>query len=143
MKIICPEFHHGGTIPRIYTCDGEDINPELSITEIPAEAKTLALIVDDPDAPGRTWVHWVVFNMTTDGTVRRNSIPGTEGQNDFGRLSYGGPCPPRGAHRYYFKVYALDARLDLREGSTKAELLKAMKGRILEEASLIGLYSRS
>jgi len=142
MKITCPEFHHGGTIPRIYTCDGEDINPELSITEIPEAAVTLALIVDDPDAPGRTWVHWVVFNMTTDGEVRRNSIPGTEGRNDFGRLSYGGPCPPRGAHRYYFKAYALDARLDLREGSTKAELLKAMKGHIIEEASLIGLYSR-
>ena len=110
-------FQHNATIPRDFTCQGQDINPALTIANIPVHAKSLALIVDDPDAPMGTWVHWVVFNVPapSDGklTIKENSIPGTQGWNDFGRIHYGGPCPPSGTHRYFFKAYALDTQLNL------------------------------
>lgn len=143
MKISSPHFSHNQMIPREFTCEGNDVNPELIIENIPPKTKTLALIVDDPDAPVGTWVHWVVFNIdpkTT--TITKESIPGLQGINDFGKLDYGGPCPPSGTHRYFFKVYALDTTLAMQEGASKKDVENAMRGHILDEAELIGLYSK-
>ncbi len=142
MKLTSPEFEQEGKIPEIYTCDGKDINPELHISEIPGSAKSLALIVDDPDAPSGTFVHWVMFNIPPGEKIAENSAPGKQGSNNFGKTAYGGPCPPSGTHRYYFKLYALDTELDLAEGSSKQELLDAMEGHIVEEAELMGTYAR-
>jgi len=142
MKISSPAFQHNEFIPRQYTCQGEDVNPPLVIENIPKAAKNLALIVDDPDAPMGTWVHWVVFNMTPTDEIKENSIPGLQGINDFGQLNYGGPCPPSGTHRYFFKVYALSKMLSLKEGMSKGALEKAMAGHILDEDELIGLYKK-
>ncbi len=142
MKLTSPEFSHKEQIPSKFTCDGDDINPQLNIADIPANTRSLALIVDDPDAPSRTWVHWVVFNIPLISEIDEDSIPGSEGENDFGREDYGGPCPPSGTHRYFFKLYALDSELKLKEGCSKKDLEKAMEGHILEKAELIGLYSR-
>ncbi len=143
MKISSPAFKHNRTIPLKFTCEGEDRNPELTISDVPADAKSLALIVDDPDAPGNTWVHWVVFNIpTTIQEIAQNNVPGKQGLNDFGRLNYGGPCPPSGEHRYFFKLYALDTTLNFPEGITKKKLEEAMKGHILSQAELVGLYRK-
>jgi len=142
MKLKSPEFENNKFIPNKFTCEGEDINPELIIEDVPVGAKSLALIVDDPDAPKGMWVHWVVYNIPITSRIENNSIPGKEGINDFGRKSYGGPCPPSGIHRYFFKLYALDCLLNLNEGVTKRELEKAMDGHILDKAQLIGLYKR-
>ncbi|MBD3289687.1 YbhB/YbcL family Raf kinase inhibitor-like protein [candidate division KSB1 bacterium] len=143
MKITSPAFKNNEAIPTKYTCDGEDVNPPLNIDDLPKEAKELAMIMDDPDAPSKTWVHWVVYNMPVNIHIDENSIPGKQGMNDFGKKNYGGPCPPSGEHRYYFKVYALDNRLELEEGITKKELESAMEGHILEQAELVGLYAKS
>ena len=143
MKILSPEFEHNGFIPQKFTCQGEDISPALIIEDIPKEAKSLALIVDDPDAPMGMWVHWVVFDMGLIKRIEENSIPGKQGRNDFGRNNYGGPCPPSGTHRYFFKIYALDEKLNLIEGITKKELEKAMAAHILGQAELIGLYKKT
>ena len=143
MKLTSPAFEHNQMIPKKFTCQGNDVNPELNIAGIPAEAKNLALIVDDPDAPMGTWVHWVVFNIPPSAAkIKENSIPGMQGYNDFGRNNYGGPCPPSGTHRYFFKLYALDTELDLKEGIKKQELEKAMEGHILVKTELIGLYKK-
>ncbi len=144
MKVISSAFKNGEAIPEKYTCDGMDLSPPLTFKDIPVAAVTLALIADDPDAPGGTWVHWLVWNMdpSVDGISQGEAIKGEKGKNDFGRLTYGGPCPPRGTHRYYFKLYALDKQLNLKEGSSKKELEKAMEGHIIEEAHLMGIYSR-
>ena len=146
MKITSSTFTHNQMIPRKYTCQGEDINPALTISAIPPATKSLALIVDDPDAPFKTWVHWVVFNIPSQGEsleIEENTVPGKQGNNDFGKLDYGGPCPPSGTHRYFFKVYALDTELSLKDGISKADLEKALKGHILASAELIGLYKKS
>ena len=143
MKISSPEFEHNGLIPKKFTCQGEDTSPALIIEDIPKETKSLALIVDDPDAPMGMWVHWVVFDIPLINRLEENSIPGKQGRNDFGRNNYGGPCPPSGTHRYFFKIYALDKKLNLTEGITKKELEKAMEGRILGQAELIGLYKKT
>ena len=143
MKILSPEFEHNGFIPQKFTCQGEDINPALIIEDIPKEAKSLALIVDDPDASTGTWVHWVVFDIGLIKRIEENSVPGKQGQNDSGRNDYGGPCPPSGTHRYFFKIYALDEKLNLIEGITKQELEKAMTAHILGQAELIGLYKKT
>lgn len=143
MKISSPEFEHNGFIPKKFTCQGEDISPALIIEDIPKEAKSLALIVDDPDAPMGMWVHWVVFDIPLINRIEENTIPGKQGRNDFGRNSYGGPCPPSGTHRYFFKIYALDKKLNLTEGLTKKELEKAMEGHTLGQAGLIGLYKKT
>jgi len=143
MKILSPEFEHNGFIPAKFTCQGEDISPALIIEGIPTAAKSLALIVDDPDATTGTWVHWVVFDIGLIARIEENSIPGKQGQNDSGRNEYGGPCPPSGTHRYFFKIYALDKKLNLSEGITKQELEKAMAGHILGQAELIGLYKKT
>ncbi|MFA5410965.1 MAG: YbhB/YbcL family Raf kinase inhibitor-like protein [Candidatus Omnitrophota bacterium] len=142
MKISSPEFAHNQLIPKKFACEGEDINPPLVIEDVPAKAKSLALIMDDPDAPLGTWVHWVVFNLPVIPRIEENSIPGKQGITNSGRKGYHGPCPPSGTHRYYFKVYALDTMLDLKEGISKGALEKAMQGHILAQAELIGLYKR-
>ncbi len=143
MKIASSAFAHNQMIPQRYTCQGQDVNPPLTIEGIPEGTKSLALIVDDPDAPMGTWVHWVVFDIPSASTIEENSIPGKQGYNDFGRNDYGGPCPPSGTHRYFHKIYALDTTLNLKEGISKKDLEKAMQGHILDKAELIGLYKKS
>lgn len=144
MKITSPEFKHNEMIPSGFTCDGDDVNPTFDLEEFPKAAKSLAMIVDDPDAPGKTWVHWVVFDIPLTGKIAENSILGKQGMNDFKKKNYGGPCPPPGSgvHRYFFKMYALDRQLDLREGISKHDLERAMQGHILAQAELIGLYTK-
>ncbi len=148
-QITSPAFEHNRTIPRKYTCQGQDINPPLAITGIPAGTKSLALIMDDPDAPGGNWDHWLVYNIAPAAEIRENSVPGTQTRNDFGRVNYGGPCPPSGTHRYFFKLYALSATLNFSPtGSltakppSKKELEGAIQKHLLEEAVLIGLYKK-
>lgn len=145
MKITSSAFENNQIIPAKYTCDGQDISPPLKIEEMPQEAKSLVLIVDDPDAPMGTWVHWVVFNIEPSvSLIGENMVPqgGKEGLNDFSKTSYGGPCPPSGSHRYFFKVYALDKMLELDSSANKGDVEKAMEGSILDQAELIGLYQR-
>ncbi len=142
MKIKSPEFEQNKFIPGKFTCDGADVNPPLIIENIPQQAKSLALIVEDPDAPRGIWVHWVVFDIPVINRIEENSLPGKQGTTDSGGINYSGPCPPSGTHRYFFKIYALDKNLNLNEGITKEELEEAMSGHILEEAELIGLYKR-
>ncbi len=142
MKLTSREFRHNQSIPKKFTCQGDDVNPSLTIENIPQGTKSLALIVDDPDAPMGTWVHWVVFNIAVTSEIEENSIPGTQGTNDFRRLNYGGPCPPSGTHRYFFKIYALDTVLNLAQGAAKEKLEAAMQGHILDQAELIGLYKQ-
>ena len=142
LKITSPAFKQNETVPVPYTCAGEDISPPLEISGIPPEAKTLALIVDDPDAPMGTWVHWVVYNIPPLNVIAEQSVPGRQALNSFGNLSYGGPCPPSGTHRYFFKLYALDTELVPSPKWTKADVLKAMKGHVLAEAELVGLFKR-
>jgi len=146
MDVASSAFYNNMEIPSKYTCEGDDINPYLKITEIPEQAKTLVIIVDDPDAPIGTWVHWVVFNIPvsrSDIEIQEDQKPqGIEGKNDFKNIGYGGPCPPSGTHRYFFKIYALDSELDLEEGATKKEVEKAMKDHIVDSAELIGSYSK-
>ncbi|MFH1127880.1 MAG: YbhB/YbcL family Raf kinase inhibitor-like protein [Candidatus Omnitrophota bacterium] len=143
MKILSPEFENNGFIPEKFTCQGEDVSPALIIEDIPKEAKSLALIIDDPDAPMGTWVHWVIFDIPLVNRIEENSIPGKQGRNNAGSKDYGGPCPPSGTHRYFFKMYALDKILNLTEGIVKQELEKAMEGHILGQAELIGLYKKT
>ena len=150
IKIKSPVFVPGGKIPGKYTCDGMDISPPLVWTSGPEGTKTFALICDDPDAPMGTWVHWVLFNLSADIIeLRENVQPERElergakqGMNDFRKIGYGGPCPPGGTHRYYFKLYALDTEINLEAGATKSELLKAMEDHILAEGQLMGRYER-
>lgn len=150
IKISSAAFEEGGMIPAKYTCDEEDVSPPLAWDSIPEGTKTLALICDDPDAPMGTWVHWVLFNLHADISELPENIPperelesgAKQGTNDFGRIGYGGPCPPGGTHRYYFKLYALDVELDLEPGARKPQLLEAMEGHILAKGQLMGRYSR-
>jgi Raf kinase inhibitor-like YbhB/YbcL family protein len=150
MQITSPDFTEGGLIPSKYTCDGQDISPPLEWKDVPAGTKSLALICDDPDAPVGTWVHWVAYHISSKITkLDENISPEKElnnglrqGSNDWPKIGYGGPCPPGGTHRYYFKLYALDTMLDLKPGATKAQLLQAMEGHILAETRLMGKYKR-
>ena len=150
MKITSTAFSEGDMIPRQYSCDGEDISPPLSWTGAPEGTKSFALIADDPDAPVGTWVHWVMYNIPESVTELPENVPPAEqlqnssvhGINDFRKIGYGGPCPPGGTHRYYFKFYALDTLLDLDAGASKKELLRAMKDHVLAEGQLMGTYSR-
>jgi Raf kinase inhibitor-like YbhB/YbcL family protein len=136
-------FENNMLIPKKYSCDGQEVNPPLTVQGIPNEAKTLALIVDDPDAPRGTFDHWVVWNIPPTGAIAENCVPGTEGINSAGQQAYIGMCPPSGTHRYYFKVYALDAKLELKpEQTKKKDLEKAMQGHILAKGDLVGLYRR-
>ncbi len=142
MKIKSSAFQHNQLMPGKFTCDGENINPALVIENIPDGTKSLALIMDDPDAVSGTFVHWVVFDMPVISEIKENSVPGKQGNNTAGRKQYYGPCPPSGTHRYFFKVYALDTMLNLNEAVTKAQLEQAMENHILTKAELIGLYKR-
>lgn len=145
MKITSQAFTNNGYIPKKYTCDGEDINPPLNVGEVPPNTKSLVLIVDDPDAPMGTWAHWVVFNIDPEiKEIAENSVPAGSvlGKNDFGKLEYGGPCPPSGTHRYFFKIYALDTILNLSQGTTKEEVEKAMQNHVLDWGEIVGLYKR-
>jgi hypothetical protein len=150
LVITSSAFSEGQAIPNHYTCDGPDVSPDLAWSGVPETAASLALISDDPDAPVGTWVHWVLFNIPADADGLSAEIPSDailengarHGKNDFGKLGYGGPCPPGGTHRYFFKLYALDTQVELDSGSTKAQLLEAMEGHILAEAQLMGTYKR-
>lgn len=145
LKIASSAFGHNERIPVKYTCDGADASPPISIEGVPETAKSLALIMDDPDAPRGTWVHWLVWNIDPKiKEIAEGKVPSgaSLGMNDFRRLDYGGPCPPSGTHRYFFKLYALDTVLGLKQGAAKAELEKAMHGHVIAQAELIGLYSR-
>jgi Raf kinase inhibitor-like YbhB/YbcL family protein len=148
-NLTSPAFANGEAIPPQYTCDGRDISPPLQWSEPPPATGGLALIADDPDAPVGTWVHWVVYDLPPDLRSLPEAVPagadlpqgGRHGQNSWKRTDYGGPCPPGGTHRYFFKLYALDSRLDLDAGATKAQLLKAMQGHVLAQAELMGTYT--
>ena len=144
MKITSHAFENNDMIPSEYTCDGSDVSPPLVISEVPQKAQSLAIIMDDPDAPMGTFTHWLVWNIPPQKTqfAKGEKIPFLQGKTSFGAQSYGGPCPPGGTHRYFFKLYALDLVLNLKAGSSKADLEKAMIGHILAEAHLIGKYSR-
>ena len=135
-------FSQGEDIPRKYTCEGENINPPLLISSLPEETKTLAVIVEDPDAPNGIFDHWVAWNISPNKPIQENNDTGVNGLNSFGNEGYGGPCPPSGSHRYYFKIYALDAKLDLQAGSSKEELQQAMEGHILASGELMGRYKK-
>jgi Raf kinase inhibitor-like YbhB/YbcL family protein len=151
LKITSTAFEDGDMIPKNYTCDGDNVSPELSWSGAPAETKSFSIICDDPDAPVRIWVHWVVYNIpgnskgiaeavSTDKKLNNGTL---QGLNDFGMTGYGGPCPPRGTHRYFFKVYALDTALTIQEDVTKDVLLASMEGHVLAEGELMGRYSRN
>jgi Raf kinase inhibitor-like YbhB/YbcL family protein len=135
-------FENEGVIPSKYTCDGEEINPPLKIDQIPEGTKTLALIVEDPDAPNRTFDHWLVWNIPLTNSINENSNPGISGTNSGGKTGYYSPCPPSGYHRYYFNVFALDRSLDLKAGENKTKLKAAMEPHILAQGSLMGRYQR-
>lgn len=143
LKITSPAFDDANMIPVKFTVDGENINPEINIEGVPDEAKSLVLIVDDPDAPNGVWTHWVVFGISADKIkIGEGSVPGIEGMNDFRNTSYGGPAPPVGEHRYFFKVYALDIELGLGEGAFRHDVEKQMEGHVVAEGSLRGRYRR-
>lgn len=151
MQIKNTAFEDNGLIPRKHTCDGADISPPLTWTKPPAGTKSIVLICDDPDAPMGTWDHWVLYGLSPETTSLPENVPpqkevlkgAKQGINDFRKIGYGGPCPPKGpAHRYFFKIYALDTELNLPAGITKKDVEKAMKGHILAEGQLMGKYGR-
>ena len=150
IKVTSTAFDDGGLIPAKYTCDGADISPPLQWEAVPEGARSIALICDDPDAPVGTFVHWVLFNLPAETRELAENIPpdrtlpngAKQGTSDFGRIGYGGPCPPSGTHRYFFKIYALDTQIDLADGADKSQLLRAMEAHILAQGQLIGKYKR-
>ena len=150
VRLESPAFSNGRPIPAVHTADGRDVSPALSWSGVPREAQSLALLCEDPDAPRGTWVHWVLYDLPASATglpeavaaAERPATGGAQGKNDFGRLGYGGPAPPSGTHRYYFRLYALDAPLGLPPGATRRDVGRAMEGRILAEGELMGTYSR-
>ena len=144
MTITSSAFQQAGNIPSKFTCDGNNKNPPLQIAEIPSGAKSLALVVDDPDAPSGLFTHWVVWNISprTNAITEASAPKGVQGTNDFGKSGYGGPCPPSGMHRYSFKIFALDRELDLPSGSKRSQLDAAMKGHIVGQGELIGRYAK-
>ena len=151
MRLASPAFAEGQPIPAVYTCEGRDVSPPLEWTGTPPATNSFALISDDPDAPGKTWVHWVVYNLPPGTSRLEEGMPtglelpdgARQGRTDFGRTGYGGPCPPSGTHRYFFKLYALDALLTLPPQATKAQVEAAMRGHVLAEAALMGTYRRA
>lgn len=144
MRLASSAFDADGIIPERYTCDGPGVSPPLTIDDVPAGTASLVLTMDDPDCPGQTWDHWLAYDIPVLSEIPEG-VPdlGTPGRNTWGRTGYGGPCPPRGSHRYVFTVYALDRNLGLEPGADKATVLKALAGHSLAEASLMGRYSRS
>lgn len=143
MNLTSPAFTHEASIPARFTCDGDDVSPELVITAVPVDTISIVLIMDDPDAPGGTWDHWVAYDLAPTTSIPEDVGPiGTGGSNSWQRTGYGGPCPPSGTHRYFFTLLALDAELGLPEGAGKADLLAAAQGHVIAEAVLMGTYSR-
>ena len=142
LKVSSIAFNENELIPVKYTCDGANVSPPLKIDHIPEEAKSLAVIVDDPDAPVGTWVHWVMWNIPVTHQIKENKAHGIQGINDFGKNKYQGPCPPGGIHRYFFKVYALDDLIELPVNTTKHQLEKAMGEHIIAFGELVGIYER-
>jgi Raf kinase inhibitor-like YbhB/YbcL family protein len=150
IRLISSAFKEGQPIPRQYTCDGANVSPPLEWSGVPANARTIAIIADDPDAPGGTWVHWVLYNLPAGNIGLVENLPATEklvaggfqGTTDFGKIGYGGPCPPSGEHRYFFRIYALDGELPLKAGAKKAEVEKAMESHIIAQGQLVGTYRR-
>lgn len=144
MKITSSAFQQGGNIPSKFSCDGANSNPPLQISDVPPAAKSLVLIVDDPDAPSGLFTHWAVWNVSPrTTTIAEGSTPkGVQGINDFGKSGYGGPCPPSGTHRYYFKIFALDRELDLSSSAKRSQLDAAMKGHVVAQGELMGRYAR-
>ena len=144
MKITSSAFQEGGNIPPKFTCDAGDSSPPLRIAEIPSDAKTLALVVDDPDAPSGLFTHWIVWNISpqTNTIAEGSAAQGVQGTNDFGKSGYGGPCPPSGTHRYYFKIFALDRELNLPSGTKRNQLDAAMKGHVVAQGQLMGRYAK-
>jgi len=150
LRIESPAFASGRPIPAPHTADGRDVSPPLSWSGVPAGAKSLALVCEDPDAPRGNWVHWVLYDLPPTATGLPEGVPpserlesgGVQGKNDFGRIGWGGPAPPSGTHRYFFRLYALDSRLDLPPGATRAQLSRAMEGHVRAEGELMGTYSR-
>jgi len=151
MRIASAAFEDDGTIPSKYTCDGDDVSPPIEWSDVPADAKTVALICDDPDAPKKDFTHWVLFNVPPKAGALREHVAAKrelpdgsrQGTNDFGKIGYGGPCPPSGTHRYRFTLYALDTQLSVPSSSTKKDVETAMKGHVLETAELVGAYVRA
>jgi Raf kinase inhibitor-like YbhB/YbcL family protein len=144
ISITSPSFQAGGDIPAKFTCNGTNVSPELQISGVPNEAKSLVLIVDDPDAPRGLFTHWIVWNIDPKTTqVAENNAPAgaVQGTSDFGKRNYGGPCPPSGTHRYFFKVFALDTKLDLKPSARRAELDAAVRSHVLAQGELMGRYS--
>jgi Raf kinase inhibitor-like YbhB/YbcL family protein len=155
IRLQSPSFADGGAIPKLYTCDGKDVSPPLAWSGVPETARSLALICEDPDAPRGTWTHWVIFDIPASVKELGEGVPAQErvqvtaggetalqGRNDFKKTGYGGPCPPSGTHRYFFRIYALDTGLDLGPGTTRQDLLRSIKGHVLAEGELMGRYSR-
>jgi Raf kinase inhibitor-like YbhB/YbcL family protein len=145
MKLSSSAFENNQSIPAKYTCDGENVNPPLVIVDVTEGTQSLALIVDDPDAPGGTFTHWLVWNIDPQTTeITEGGIPSeaTQGKNDFGKNGWGGPCPPSGTHRYFFKLYALDKKIDLSQSANKGDLEREIKGHILSQTQLVGLYNK-
>ena len=148
MKLISSAFAEGQRIPRQYTCDGVNVSPPFEWSGIPKSAQTLAIIADDPDAPAGTWVHWVLYNLPAANIGMVENLPqdetlkagGFQGKNDFEKIGYGGPCPPSGTHRYFFKIYAIDMELPLKAGATRADVEKAMADHVVAQAQLMGTY---
>jgi Raf kinase inhibitor-like YbhB/YbcL family protein len=147
-QITSTAFGNGEKVPSLYTCDGKDVSPPLAWSGTPEGTKAFALIMDDPDAPGGTWVHWVIYNIPADAASLPQGVPtdatlasgAMQGSNSWKRTGYGGPCPPSGSHRYYFKLYALSDTLDLKSGANKRKLLKAMKGKVLGQVELMARF---
>ena len=150
IQLTSTAFKEGEAIPRAYTCDGVNVSPPLEWIGVPKTAKTIAIVTADPDAPGGPWTHWVLYNLPADNIGLVENLPTTEnlkaggfqGQNDFEKLGYGGPCPPSGTHHYFFRIYAIDSELPLKARATKAELLKAMEGHVVLQGQLMGTYRR-
>jgi len=151
LKLTSAAFEEGGMIPAKYTCDGDNVSPPLAWSGVPENARTLALVADDPDAPRGTWVHWVVYQIPATEKGLPENVPAREtldggarqGRNDFKNTGYGGPCPPSGTHRYFFRLYALDAEPNPPSGVSKEQLLKAIEGHVVAEGQLMGRYQRS
>jgi Raf kinase inhibitor-like YbhB/YbcL family protein len=146
MKIESQSFKQGESIPSKFTCQGTDVSPGLLISDLPAQTQSLALIVDDPDAPAGLWVHWLLWNITNQTKeILENTVPAfaVQGKNSWGRSKYNGPCPPSGTHRYFFKLYALDIKLSITSSANKDQLENAMKGHIIATAELMGTYKKN
>ncbi len=142
LKINSTEFKDHGAIPSKYTYDGQNINPSLGIENLPKEAVSIVIIMDDPDSKIKTWVHWIMWNIKPTITIKEGINQGIQGVNDFKQNRYDGPCPPSGSHRYFFKIYALDSFLDLAGNSSKEDLLEAMQGHIIAAGELVGVYKK-